>query len=720
MFTVKKTRSKSKFYHFRFVLFSATAVLAISWMGSGCNTDDFNDLSEATIKTNGAVAFPIGKVDFTLADLLEDDTLLSVDANGGIRLVHREEDLFALTAEEVMDGVTGGINERFEQSSTIGAVDIDDVSQETDILFSFMLDHFNDLVIADYIEQNDGQMAPVPPFDEMILTETDVPAFTSFTSLNIENGFMSLTVTNDLFFDLLDFSVDIIDTGNGQNIGTFSFDNIAVGETKVSEINLQGKNISNEYRVVMSSIKTPGTGTTNVLIDLDSRLHILFAAREVRVNGGVVALPAGVLAEDELTFELSTDNGEEIKSIHLEDANVAYEFNSDVQADIHVKVTFPDVRRNNVPMVQEFDVSPTATSGPLTGMLDFSNTDWALDKDAGQPFNRVKAVYEVSLPNATAGQVAFSSEDRVDISFVLSDIRASEIVGYFGFRQEILEESELDLGYDFSAFANNSNPLLFSDPQMRIEINNSFGIPLSGEFNATARGQFGGEASLNPPRLEIGYPSLAEAGQSVETILAVNKNNSDIVGLLAVYPELIRYEGTATINPESDPSILNFVNSDSRLTAAAEFDLPFKFRTQGIFYRDTMDAPDLNLDNGDITIDNIDSAHIKISYENGLPLESTLRLIAYDGLGNETLVVEGVKFESAEVNGQGRVTGTGVASGELVVPLTSQQLHFLNDALQYIFEIKMQTSDGGQVPVAIYTNYRVEMGFGIFMAYTKK
>jgi len=497
------------------------------------------------------------------------------------------------------------------------------------------------------------------------------------------------------------------------------FNYIAAGTTETSQIDLAGKDISNQFKVMMSTLKTPGTGAIPVVVDINSKLHILFQVKNISISQGVVNLPAGVLAEDDLTFDLTTDNGEQLKSISLDNAAVSYNIDSEVETDILVKLTFPDVTRNNIPVVEQLLVTPTSSTGPVTGTFDFSNTVWQLGSDPAQPFNRIRAHYEVSLPNGSNGQLAFSADDKVGLSVSMNQLQVSEVTGFFGFQQEQLEESNYDLGFDFSIFANGSGPILFSDPTMRIDISNSFGIPLQGEFNAKANGYFSDQADLNPSKIIINHPEMADMGEVRETNFVINKSNSDIVNFLSVFPTDVSYSGSVTINPDNNPNEINFITANSELKASAEFDLPFKFQAEYLVYRDTGESVDLGLDQGGFTIEDVDSAEMKIVYKNGLPLQSTVRIFALDNQGNETLVVDNVQFAAAGVDGEGKVAANEVVQQEAFVQLTQAQIAELDNPGHYIYEIIFQTGGDGQVPVAMYSDYRVEMGVGLKVVVSK-
>ena len=106
-------------------------------------------------------------------------------------------------------------------------------------------------------------------------------------------------------------------------------------------------------------------------------------------------------------------------------------------------------------------------------------------------------------------------------------------------------------------------------------------------------------------------------------------------------------------------------------------------------------------------------AELKIVYENGLPLKSFVSLIALGENGNESVVVENIEFNAAEVDSNGRVPNGGTTKDEAFIDLSQDQIYLLEDASKYIYEISMQTANNGQTDVAMFTDYEVKMGVGI-------
>jgi hypothetical protein len=688
-------------------LFVAVAMAACL---SSCVKDKFNDVELAY---HGTAAFPVATVGFTLAEVLKNDTLLTIGGDNSISLVYRQDNFFTITAAELLEDLTGGIHENFAQTTKVGETGIGDVYEQFDLPFGDLVEDFQNQAIKQMLEQNEGSMMPIPAFQETFSSEVAVPAFSDFNWLDIKTGKMALTVKNELFVDLQNLKVTVFDNSSNQAVGTFDFNSLPKGGSLTKELNLQDKSIGNDFKVEITSLQTPGSGGSSVLIDLDKKLRCTLDVRDVTIEAGEAVLPSGVLAQDKLQFQFNMTNGERIHQIALNSVQAAYQITSEVKTDVRLKLVFPHIFKNNNPVVHEITVSP---GGPLTGQLDFSNTVWRLDQVVAQPYNRMDVDYEVYLQNATGSPVLFSSDDEVSINFTVSDFDVEEARGFFGFREEHFADGALDFGFDFSLFDPSSSPLLFENPKMNIEVANSFGIPLKVDFNVTAQGAFGGQVSLDPPKLTIAYPEMNEVGETKMSEFLIFKNNSKIVDMLSVYPTSITYGGHAIINPANDPQTVNFVRSDSKLTASAELDLPFRFRVQDLVYRDTGDALALGLEKG-LTTDDIESAELKILYTNGMPLKTTVRIIALAADGSETVVLDGVSIDAATVGSGGKVTGK--ASGELFATVSRDQIGQLDSAVKNIYEVRFQTGDNGQTPAAMYTDYDVELKIGMTVKFDK-
>ncbi|MEY3050419.1 MAG: hypothetical protein RLY31_204 [Bacteroidota bacterium] len=683
---------------------------------SGCLKEDFSDIS---VNYTGTLAIPIGTIGFTLAEALDGTDVLTLDPDNSIRLSVREDSIFHIRAADLLDELTGDIDASFSQTTAIGKVRIPDITQQFSVPFSTVVNDFPDMSLRQLLLANDGGSAPLPSFQQNLSSDLAVLAFDDFTWVDIDSGILELSVHNGLFLDLENVGAIVRDAASGTVIADIQFPAIPVNTTQSQVIQLTDLTIGNSFQVSLQSIGSPGTGGAFVPIDLSKELDFTMVLQEVSVTGGQAKLASGTLAVDTFSFDLTLDNGERLYQALVEDVGVDLTLSSSVQTGIKLRLNFPTVRKNNLPVTEEI-LLPTTLPGPaLTVSPDFSATTWSFDQDPAQPYNRLPISYEVILENPTGGQVVFSAQDKVEVGIQVTGFQVEQVSGYFGKREEIIDAGTIDLGFDFTVFDPASSPLFFEDPVMRLELDNSFGIPFSADFDIEATGAFGAQAALQPPLFVLDYPALSEIGQSVRTDYVLDKSNSNLVNLLSVYPTLLAYGGTVSVNPDDDLSVVNFLRKDSRLVASAAFDLPFRFKVDQLVYRDTGETVSLSLDEG-LTVDDIREARLKILYRNGLPLRLEVRLVALSSDGTETLVTDDIRLDAAAVDAEGKVTPDGAADDIVEVSLQTDQLRLLDGADKLVYEIKSGTGADGTLPAWMFTDYEVEIKAGLSVTFDRR
>ncbi len=686
-----------------FLVFSCAALV------NACIKNKVTDLS---VTYNGTLAFAVASLGFTLEEVLKDDTVLTIEADSAISLMYREDNFFSLAVDDVLENVTDQLRASKFESFEAGVVEIDDISQMQTIAFSEFVDNFQDPTLKTFLQANDGNPAVVAPFAQTVNTTTDLPSLEDFEFINVESGSIVVTVENGFFIDLENLEVTIEDKVTGTPLGTLQFSFIPAGGMDSQALDLQGVTINNSLGVSIPMIETPGSGGQVVTIDLNSLLTVKFSTQNMKIFGGRVKLPETEFENENILIDFDTEDDQQIHRVDLETVTTRYSIKSEVQTPITVVFEFPHVIRNNQPVQAQINVNYTGLTDSITGTLDFSNSSFLLDQDPNQPFNRMEVRSRVFIPAPTGGLVEFSANDKVTINFEIADFNIQRVFGYFGQFEETIDPGTIDLDFDFSIFDEQSDPLLFDNPTMRIYVENSIGVPFQVALDVDAEGYFGDQASLDPPLLEFNYPDMNNIGSTAVTDIVLDKDNSNIVQLLSIFPKMLTYSGTGTVNPAGNTGEENFITKDSRLSVSAEFELPFRFSTKNLVYRDTGEALNLDLEEG-LTVDDIEVAELKILFRNGLPMQTMLNIIALDAASTETRVVENVVIPAAAVNDQGRVTPDLAAEGELFVTLTPDQVHQLEQAAQNIYEIRFQTFNDGTTPVGMYTDYAIDLDIGL-------
>ncbi|MFN7830785.1 MAG: hypothetical protein ACK5Q2_02260 [Bacteroidota bacterium] len=691
----------------RNLLFAAVLFLILVSFTS-CIKDKLN----AQFAYNGAFAAPVAKVAFTLGDALKGDTLLEIGTDNSIALSVRQENLIDIKAADYLDKITGDIDETVSFESTRGIVRLDDIEETLSVTLDEFVEDFQDTSIRNLFIQNNGSFETVPGFQFNLNSELTTVSFEEFNWLNIETAKVKLTFQHNVFVDANNITVTIIDATFNQTIGTLYFDSVPRNIPVTQELALSGLTIGKSFKVFLNSFGSPGSGSVPVLIDLTKQIDVTLEVTDAYASAGDSKIGNNSISRDTLLLDLQPDDGEKISLVKVNTVLAEADITSTINTPMRVRLFFPGIYRNNTNVTDEFTLNPTAPGAPFKKNFDFSATSWYFDQNPDQPWNKMKVFYETFPEGNSDDYIQFSATDKVAVSMRVHNFDVEEVRGYFGHRVEPLDAGALDLDLNFSFINPQSTPILFDNPTASIEVNNSFGMPFQVDFDMQAKGLNGAQASLNPPVLNFDYPSAQETGQTKQTLIQLNKFNSDIVNFLSVYPEVLTYSGSATVNPDDDQQEVNFIRQDSRLSASATFDLPFAFRIEDLVFRDT--ANGIDLDFGDyLTLEDIDTAELKIAYINGLPLHSTVNLIALAKNGAESVITDNIAMPAASVDNTGAVPTGGEAQGDVFVALSYDQLLRLDEADKLILEVHFQSPDNGSKLARMYSSYRMDIKTGV-------
>jgi hypothetical protein len=689
-------------------LFFVAALFLLMGSFTSCIKDKLN----AQFAYNGAFAAPVAKVAFTLGDALKGDTLLEIGADNAIGLSVRQENLIDISATDYLDKITGDIDETVAIESTRGIVHLDDIEETLSVALDEFVEDFQDTSIRNLFIQNNGSFETVPGFQFNLNSELTTVSFEEFNWLNIETAKVKLTFQHNVFVDANNITVTIIDATFNQTIGTLYFDSVPKNTAVTRELTLSGLTIGKSFKVFLNSFGSPGSGSVPVLIDLTKQIDVTLEVTDAYASAGESKIGNNSISRDTLLLDLQPDDGEKISLVKVNSVLAEADITSTINAPMRVRLYFPGIYRNNANFTDEFTLNPTAPGAPFRKNFDFSSTAWYFDQDPGQPWNKMKVYYETYPEGSSDDYIQFAATDKVAVSMRVHDFDVEEVRGYFGRREEPLDAGALDLDLNFSFINPQSTPILFDNPTASIDVNNSFGMPFQVDFDMQASGLNGAQASLNPPVLSFNYPSVQETGQSKQTQILLNKSSSNIVNFLSVYPEELTYSGSAIVNPDDNQQEVNFIRQDSRLTASATFDLPLAFRIQDLVFRDT--ANGIDLDFGEyLTLEDIDTAELKIAYANGLPLRSTVSLLALAKNGSESIITEDIAMPAATVDNTGAVPNGAEAQGDVFVALSYDQLLRLDEADKLILEVHFQSPDNGTKLARMYSSYRMDIKTGV-------
>jgi hypothetical protein len=251
---------------------------------------------------------------------------------------------------------------------------------------------------------------------------------------------------------------------------------------------------------------------------------------------------------------------------------------------------------------------------------------------------------------------------------------------------------------------------------------NSVGVPFQINADIIGYASDGTSAALNPDALQPNYPNAVSATNplaidAITEIITYDKNNSDIVDLMALPPsDRLEYMGDITLNPVGaiapTPTTPNLISNNSAIGVDIEIDIPLDFTANKLMLRDTIEDLDIS------DADKIMNAAVVIVTENGYPLDVMIDKIyftdaAYNIIDeitdNEVIDAATVFTTGANI---GEVDPSSIKEVEHQIKLTQTQIENLNKTENLIINASVSTSNGG-VPVKLKGDYELKFTLSV-------
>lgn len=417
-----------------------------------------------------------------------------------------------------------------------------------------------------------------------------------------------------------------------------------------------------------------------------------------------------------VNFSYNGPNGEDISNIRFKGGNARFTFNSNVGYPATINISIPDLvvggTGYNSGAISVGANGSNAVSINLQGAI--------LSLDANGQFD-VNFSITYSPPGAAVpGQT-------MDIAFDLTGSNPSggptfaEIRGDFGQQNIPIALDSVGL----RIFDNDAGGVIVWDSAIvRGILSNTFGIELSASLPTfrvynTETGQSAnvtfpaGMLPLNIPSAGLNY------APGVETFeLVGNNNGANVNTVLNLNPNRLIYEADLSANPGAGP-YNNFMRDTSTLKMDVDVILPFDGRAIDFLRRDTADVDIFPLD-GDV--EEIVSATLRLTIDNGFPADAFAQVLFLDSTG--TKVIDSLfsdtrrqLFASPTPSPNGVVDQTQKVRTVTDIVLTREKLNKLE--AQGFGKVVLlgwvDTFQGGNVRVKIFNNYSMDLWLGIMV-----
>lgn len=672
-------------------------ILAIALVGAlglfSCQTDLV--VTTVDIVAEPSMAFPLGSVNLTMEHLLAPDDSLIFDDNTNYKVVVAQDSVFGINVNDLIEIPAQSPS---SNSISMGTIAVDNVTMSQSISLG---DIAADAGLT-AINAAHGSNAPFPSMNETNIGTYGSGGFGSFSSASFSSGTLSLELTNNWPVPVT-LNVDLVNTANGNTIVSYSLANVSPnGGSSTDTESLINKTLPNSIGFKITSLTSPGSGTSFVGVDTTDNLVLDISSSGLEVYSAVTQISSQTISSDTQFVDLSTGGSEELRELMFSTASFDFEFESTLGVDVELDLKFPGSNKNG----SEIDTTILITAGNTTiGSINMNNAILDLTQDPSQNHSRLPLIVNASLVGST-NMVTVDSSDALDMTFEMANINFGHIKGFFGSQQINIDPGTVDLAIEF--LDNFEGAISFAEPSISMDITNSIGLPIEMVLDFTSF-KDGVGYSLNGPNYVLPYPSTL--GNTATGILTYDNGNSSIVDVFTLPKDSIVYEGEVNINHDvATFGTDNFVTSASSISGDLLMEMPFYFTASGLAFGDTLAE---NLDNADLP-DNltIESAKILLQATTTLPLDANVQIKFYDGSWNEILMKDlGVVIESGTPDASGIIISPNIFNSELALD-ASEALSVLN-AKHIIAEANMNTYNAGNDPVKLRTDATLKLDLGV-------
>lgn len=559
-----------------------------------------------------------------------------------------------------------------------------------------------------FILSSHGSSMVIPPFSGINTGAIPLDATHLFESATFVDGTLELSMTNELPVDLenLDFTITNQKSGN-----TIISDNIALigaGQTFTRNYSLAGKTIEGNLVARIQNARTPGSNGQPVPIDTTDAVEINITAKDLEVYEATAVWPSQNLIENQQTITYEIENDVALTKMRVKSGTLTVVTASTLQDSLTTYFVMPGAVRNGQILEYRETIPPAPPGDTVYVEHEFDMSGFVVDF-TGKNQDTVNSVYTefYASIDSTGKQVKLSLEDSIFVYYGLIDLVAEYAEGYFG-------HYAIDFGPSSNKFellpGLQVDELDLQDAEVALTVTNSLGAGGTIDVDElVALNQNKGQSlQVQSSVLEqpIVIPPAPQANplQPSVTRVALEPSSSNILEVLELLPDALRYQGEVVINPLPNSRTLDdFFYDTSEITADLEVSLPLTFSAEGLVLQDTI-AVDVA---SSADLEQVQEAVLTLVTNNKFPLEAKLQLYLVDDISGQItdslLTTNLTVVEAGEINtSNARVWDARETVTQ--IPLTRQQLDHLISSSYIIAKAKFSSRPASE-HITIYEDY---------------
>jgi len=683
-------------------------ILVLATFGCIKETYNMNKLSEK-IHLSPTIGISAIKGSVSLSDIVKPNDTVRIDQNKFVKIVFKQDSVHELKMSDIY---TLNNMVAFSQSFVVGELPIDPFSKTLSFPLSQIVTYFTPTLRNTINASNNTTV--FPPFPATNLIETAFPALPNIESAVFFAGFLDISVTNRLPAPLTNVKIQLYNSLGHTAIGTQQ--TIAIiqpGATGTATIDLTNQTVKSPVLAAIS-ITGQGANPTAAAINIAaSGVDVALSGRNLKVKSGRITIPGNNIPSlnSSGSIAFTPGNNVEIDKFKITSGNLSYKIQKPSALLAQMTVSLPKAFRNGIAVSNQINMGVGTN---VNGSISFINTIVDLGSDLAHPFNKMP----YSLSVSTTGMIDFNSTDVLKVDFQLLNPVFNYVKGYFGQATQIFAPDSIDLGIA-DILSHLTGSFLISSPLIRFNYSNSFAIPFQLTFDATGKR---GTNKVNLARDPILINSPVDTiTRDVKGSITVDKTNSALPALISMLPEVVRFSGSAMMNPSVDPLLAhpmnNYVFGNSRfIIDSLEVEVPLEFRMNNLQFTDTVDnfLKDAGgSGNSSVKVENFKLLRVNLDIKNGFPLGLSVKMILYDSVtkkNKSTVDVTGI-LGPAPVGSDGKATG--FTETKTTIELTKDFFSSIDAADKVVFQFTLNTTDNTTKDVKFYSDYRIDFNAAV-------
>lgn len=683
------------------IIFILCIVLSFSCMKRKYNFRNFDNS-----KGNPIIGLPMINSSIAISKLFADtdsNEFLKVDDNNLMYISYQKE-LTTIKSSELLDTLSGFST---AESQTIGSLELESFSTTANLVLGTIVNDMSD-PIKTTLKESNGENIIWYGFTNQPINDISLGTYSSFSFLEFSEGQLQLTITNNWPFDLRNLQIRIANDGLGDAaLGTFTFVELKSGETETQYATLAGKLMNNRIQAHILNMESPSSAPDEIYNDLSSQLDLTIEGVDLEIIAGQAEMKAQEVFSDTVAAEIEMLNGEILDIVELSEGKLSLTVEMTVQQRIQIDLFIPELVSgydevfNKQIIIQPEADHITVVNNEFNLQGYFINMNNTADTNTLHPQVKVTAL--------GGSSITFDSLQYFNITNEIKDLKIRYAQGFLGQSSIAMDVEPVELDFSTDIIPGD---LRFHTPEFTLSFSNSFGLPIELDLAGLSALVEGDTANFTGSVIDsvqdLSYPTLSDVGDSMQTVININSENSNIRDILAGNPSGIFPNVSVNINPDGYTD-RNFVYHNNQLSAALDVNIPFYCTLANLSIQDTMDASNLAS-----SISPFAPATLKIDLSNSFPVEILLDLVFTD-VDYEPIEIikvgEESKIPHGKVDANGNVTSPSTLETEIVVD--EDVAANIANATYLILDIKVQSPEEGSVPVKFYTDSQLDVVLGI-------